>query len=95
LDDRLGSVAATLARPREWVVEQATKEFVDLQAWHVAAIDEGIKEADAGKLIPHDRVIAWLDSWGTPDELPMPRTGCRDAASGVIRVHPRRCHPLD
>ena len=73
LDDRLSSVAETLDRPRSWVVEQAIKEFVDLQSWHLAAIDEGIQEADAGKLILHDDVIAWIESWGTPDELPMPK----------------------
>ena len=72
LDDRLSSVAETLDRPRSWVVEQAIKEFVGLQAWHLAAIDEAIKEADAGKLIPHDEVVAWIESWGTPDEIPMP-----------------------
>ncbi len=72
LDNRLSSVAETLDRPRSWVVEQAIREFVDLQDWHLAAIDEGIKEADAGKLIPHDDVVAWMESWGTPDELPMP-----------------------
>lgn len=72
LDDRLSSVATTLARPRAWVVEQAIKEFIDLQAWQLAAIDEGVKDAEAGRLIPHDQVVAWLDSWGTPDELPMP-----------------------
>jgi predicted transcriptional regulator len=72
LDDRLSSVAETLDRPRSWVVVQAIKEFVDLQDWHLAAIDEGISEADAGKLIPNDEVVAWIESWGTPDELPMP-----------------------
>jgi predicted transcriptional regulator len=72
LDDRLSAVAETLDRPRSWVVQQAIKEFVDLQAWHLAAIDEGIKAADAGELIPHDKVVAWIESWGTADELPMP-----------------------
>jgi hypothetical protein len=38
------------------VIRQAIKELIDLQAWHLAAIDEGVKEADAGKLIPHPRV---------------------------------------
>jgi predicted transcriptional regulator len=37
-----------------------------------AAIEEGIRDADAGRLIPHADVVAWVRSWGTPDELPMP-----------------------
>ncbi|HWB51035.1 MAG TPA: CopG family ribbon-helix-helix protein [Stellaceae bacterium] len=72
LDEQLTSVAETLDRPRSWVAEQAIKEFVDLQAWHLTAIDEGIKAADAGKLVPDEDVAAWVESWGTRDELPIP-----------------------
>lgn len=72
LDEQLSSVADNLKRPRTWVVEQAIREFVDLQAWHLAAIDEGIKEADAGKLIAHEDVVAWVESWGKGDERPIP-----------------------
>jgi predicted transcriptional regulator len=25
---------------------------------------------DAGQLVTHDRVVEWLKSWGTPNELP-------------------------
>jgi len=33
-----------------------------------------IAEADvaAGRLVPHEKVVKWLESWGTPDELPCP-----------------------
>lgn len=27
----------------------------------------------AGRLVPHAKVAAWLDSWGTPNELPCPK----------------------
>lgn len=31
-------------------------------------------EADiaAGRVVPHEEVAAWLDTWGTPDEKPAP-----------------------
>jgi predicted transcriptional regulator len=31
-------------------------------------------EADvaAGRAVPHDEVVKWLRSWGTPNELPCP-----------------------
>lgn len=31
-------------------------------------------EADytAGRVVPHEKVVEWLKSWGTPDELPRP-----------------------
>jgi predicted transcriptional regulator len=72
LDDRLRSVADNLERSRSWVIEQAIREFVDLQSWHLAAIDEGIRDADAGRLVAHEDVAAWVESWGKADELPMP-----------------------
>ena len=36
-------------------------------------------EADyaAGQIVPHDRVVAWLKSWGTADELPCPEPKAR------------------
>lgn len=26
----------------------------------------------SGRVVPHDQVVGWLRSWGTPDELPPP-----------------------
>ena len=42
------------------------------RAAYLAAADEGIAEADAGKFISYDRIRRWLLSWGTDDELPPP-----------------------
>ena len=75
LNDRVTAVAAALDRPRSWVIEQAVRDFVALQEWQVAAIDEGIRAADAGQVIAHEDVVAWVQSWGRPDELPMPKCG--------------------
>jgi predicted transcriptional regulator len=73
LSDRVTTIAAALDRPKSWVIEQAVRDFVAVQEWQLAAIDEGIKQADAGLLIPHEEVVAWVRSWGSPDELPMPK----------------------
>ena len=54
LDEEVGAIAAELDRPKSWVVEQALRDFVALQRWQLAAIDEGIRQADAGQLIPHE-----------------------------------------
>ena len=42
------------------------------QAAEDAADAEGVADADAGRLIPHEEVAAWLDTWGTPDSKPAP-----------------------
>ena len=73
LSDQVSAIAAALDRPKSWVIEQAVRDFVAVREWHLAAIDEGIKEADAGRLIPHEDVVAWVRSWGQPDELSMPK----------------------
>ena len=72
LDREVGAIAADLDRPKSWVVEQAIRDFVALQRWQLTAIDEGIAQADANQLIPHEDVVAWVKSWDTPNELPMP-----------------------
>jgi predicted transcriptional regulator len=68
----VADIAQALDRPKSWVIEQAIKDFVAVQAWHLAAIDEGVRAADAGRVVPHEDVAAWVRSWGNPDELPMP-----------------------
>ena len=42
------------------------------EAAFLAAVHEGVMEADAGLFAPLDEVSAWLLSWGKEDELPAP-----------------------
>ena len=72
LGDKLSSVAARLDRPKSWVVEHALKEFIELQLWQLAAIEDGLRDADAGRLVSHQDVVAWVESWGKTNERPMP-----------------------
>ena len=75
LNNRIAAVAAALDRPKSWAIEQAVKDFVEVQEWQLAAIDEGIRAADEGRVVDHEDVAAWVQSWGQTDELPMPRCG--------------------
>jgi predicted transcriptional regulator len=36
------------------------------------AIEEAEADVAADRLVPHEKVVKWLQSWGTPDELPCP-----------------------
>jgi predicted transcriptional regulator len=72
LDKRLGSVASALDQPKAWAIEQAVRDFVETQEWQIAAIKEGMRDADAGRTIDHADVAAWVRSWGTDKELPRP-----------------------
>jgi len=33
---------------------------------------EGLADIEAGRVVPHAEISAWLDTWGTPDEKPAP-----------------------
>jgi predicted transcriptional regulator len=39
----------------------------------MAADAEGLADLDAGRVISHEAMKAWLLSWGTTEELPPPR----------------------
>jgi predicted transcriptional regulator len=73
LNDQVTAIATALDRPRSWVIEQAVRDFVAMQEWQLAAIDAGVKAADAGRVVAHEDVVRWFQSWGKPDELPMPK----------------------
>lgn len=73
LNERMTAVARALDRPKSWVIEQAVQDFVAMQEWQLAAIDEGLRAADAGRVVAHEDVVAWVQSWGRSDELPMPK----------------------
>ncbi len=75
LSEQVTAIAAALDRPKSWVIEQAVKDYVALQAWQLAAIGEGIRAADEGRLVAHEDVVAWVKSWDGPDELPTPKCG--------------------
>ncbi len=75
LNERIAAIAVAMDRPKSWAIEQAVKDFVEVQEWHLAAIAEGIKAADEGRVVAHDAVAAWVRSWGEANELPPPKCG--------------------
>ncbi|MBF0561404.1 MAG: CopG family transcriptional regulator [Alphaproteobacteria bacterium] len=44
----------------------------DTTAAFLAAVDDGIDDANAGRTVPYEDVRRWLLSWGTENELPPP-----------------------
>lgn len=73
LNDQVAAIAAALDRPKSWVIEQAVKDYVSLEEWRLAAIDEGLRAADEGRVASHEDVTAWVRSWGQPGELAPPK----------------------
>ena len=64
LATRLDALAASLNRPRAWVIEQAIARYVDDEAWQVAAISEALAEYRTGESAPrpHGELMEWLEA---------------------------------
>ena len=39
----------------------------------LAAVDEGLADVKAGRVVPYEKVRRWLLSWGSDNELPAPK----------------------
>ena len=62
---RLERLARATERTASWLAADALAAYVDLHDWQVAAIEEGVADAEAGRVVEDERVAAWLASWGT------------------------------
>ncbi len=61
---RLANLADTTERSKSYLVEQALEEFIAHQEWQVKAIQQGIRQADTGKLVEHKEALKVLGKWG-------------------------------
>lgn len=62
LDDemlaKLDALAADTDRSRSWIAAKAIESYVELNAWQIARIKDGIAEADRGEFATSDEVEA-------------------------------------
>jgi predicted transcriptional regulator len=71
-DKRLAQLARETRRPKEWHLEQALHDYLEHEEWLIEEIKEGLADLHAGRVIPHEKVMEWVASWGTTNELPPP-----------------------
>jgi predicted transcriptional regulator len=69
---RLEKLAKSTGRSRSFLAAEAINEYLAVNEWQVAGIKQAMEAADRGKLIAHDRVKEWVNSWDSKDELPKP-----------------------
>ena len=73
LKAKLDLLARQTNRSEADLANEALAAYVDVQAWQAVEIERSLAAVRAGaKGIPHERIIAWLESWGTDNELPPP-----------------------
>jgi predicted transcriptional regulator len=77
LDQTLESELAQLANARHQspaeVAVEAIANYVARESWEREHIRKGLAELEAGVGVSDESVSAWLDSWGSENELPAPR----------------------
>jgi len=76
IENPLEKLAIKLDRSKNYLINQAIKEFIERKSiaekrWNETL--EAIDSVKAGKLINEDEVNAWLNSWGSDDELKPPK----------------------
>ncbi|MEM0898868.1 MAG: hypothetical protein AAGI92_02835 [Pseudomonadota bacterium] len=59
-------------RSAGYIAKKAITEMLDREAYKREQIAEAVKEADKGSFISEEAIDAWVDSWGTENELPPP-----------------------
>lgn len=71
--ERLGALAERTGATVADLVGEAIADRLAYLEWKIAAIQEAIDEVDAGgPTYSNEEVLAWIESWGKPDELPPP-----------------------
>ncbi len=76
LEEPLNETAAKLKRSKNWVVNEAVREYVtkcqrDEERWQATL--EALDSVQAGRIVEGEAVRAWLESWGKDEELPPPQ----------------------
>lgn len=77
MEKPLESLAKKLDRSKNYLINQAIKEFIerksiDEKRWSETI--EAIASVKAGKVVAEENVNEWLESWGSENEIKPPKT---------------------
>ena len=73
---RLDATAARLRRAKGWIINDAVREYLEREDQRQRRDEEtreALAELDAAQVVDGDDVLAWIDSWGSENELEPPR----------------------
>jgi predicted transcriptional regulator len=74
---RLEKLAKSTGRSRSFIAAEAIGSYLDVNEWQIGGIKRAIEAMDQGDGIPHERVKEWIGSWGSKNELPVPKRSPR------------------
>lgn len=61
--DALDTLAEALDRDRTYLLNEAVRNYLDIQQWQLEQIKTGLRQADAGQLIAHEQVKKRAAKW--------------------------------
>jgi len=73
LAEKVDQIAARMERSRGWIMKQALSDWIDQEEERSRLTREALADVDAGHIIDHQSVQAWIDSLGTDSPLKTPR----------------------
>lgn len=56
-----------------WVAKQAIKTMKQASDLRRQLVNDAVEQADKGLFVSQDKVHAWMESWDTKDEGPVPK----------------------
>ncbi len=56
--EQITAIAEAMDRSRNWVIEDALKQYIDQQAWYLEGIQRAQASLEAGDGIPHEELMA-------------------------------------
>jgi len=59
----LDTLAEALERDRSHLLNEAVSAYLETQQWQVEEIKKSLRQANAGKLVPHARVKQMARKW--------------------------------
>ena len=73
IKEDLESLAEATQRSKSFLASEALKDYLAREAWQVAHIKKGMRQADEGLTVSHEEADAWMASLGTRNELTRPK----------------------
>jgi predicted transcriptional regulator len=69
---RLEKLAKNTGRSRSFLAAEAINEYLDINEWQVAGINQAAVSLDQGEGVSHEAVKEWVESWNNTNERPKP-----------------------
>ena len=79
---RLAKLAQTSGRSSNFLIADAVESYVADQEMLLAEVSQADRQIKSGHYVKNEDMKAWLLSWGTDHELPVPKCACGKAHDG-------------